>query len=129
MTCSVTNIWLIVMGAAGGLALLNALLLCVWCVKGRVDSYCKATHKNWQRKDEKGNPIITITEMDREDALRMILEQRIKRIAILLAFAALIAILTTVVVASLIPGKESKLDKQDKKANSQQLQEQPLAVS
>lgn len=73
-----------------------------WHLVKLVESFSTATHKEWEQKDKDGtllNPVKT--EMDREDALRLILEHRRRVVSLLIAFAALMAVLTTVAVVLL----------------------------
>lgn len=74
-----------------------------WRVKEVVESFRSATYKDWKRKDKDGN--IIETEIDKEEALRLLLDHRKRMASLLIAFAAVLAVLTTVAIVSLSSSK------------------------
>jgi len=121
------NICLIVMAVAAGVALLALYLIHRMSLDKSVSSLCDATRRPYlnekgnQVSDDKGNP--RYINMDPEDALRLVLEWRMKATLTLLAFAALIAVLVTVIVVSIVKSS----DKQP--SNYQQSGKNPPATS
>lgn len=108
MSCIMSNIWVVVAVSATIGALLAALVLRKWSIKGQVDSFREATKKRLPDLDKDGKQVPVLdedgkpySEIDPEEALRLILDHRMKTATLLLAFASLIAILTSVVIVSL----------------------------
>lgn len=100
MAPSILNLWVIGMVIAMVVAVVTAVCLMSWRVKEQVDSFRSATRKTWKCIDAKGNEVERTSEMDPEDALRLILEHRARRIAMFLLLAGGLAVLTTMVILS-----------------------------
>ena len=127
MLCIMSETWIGVVAATIG-ALLAVLVLQKWSIEGRVHSFREATKKRLPDLDTDGNQVPVLdedgkpgprySEIDPEEALRLILDHRMKTATLLLAFASLIAILTTVVIVSLAQKEKPPVDGQ--KQNSLQ---------